>query len=166
MDRPFFRNTRETAREETMKGRNAYDDDSRDILVYDGRCPVCSGAMKWIQDNAVESSFDLLPCQSLQNSVPYRGIKRADCMQAMHLVLPNGTILAGEQALPEIVSRLRKYRFAGVLFKLPGASAVSRLAYRWFAVRRYRISAILSHLTGGRSGMHKMENYHERERSI
>ncbi len=69
-------------------------------------------------------------------------------MKAMHLVLPDGKVLVGEQTLPEIFTRLRRYRFAAVLFKLPGATRLSRIAYRWFADRRYRIAATLSHLAG------------------
>jgi predicted DCC family thiol-disulfide oxidoreductase YuxK len=60
-------------------------------------------------------------------------------MKAMHLVLPDGTVLSGEKALPEIFKRLRRYRPAAVFFKLPGANILSRVFYRWFADRRYRI---------------------------
>jgi predicted DCC family thiol-disulfide oxidoreductase YuxK len=97
-------------------------------------------------------SFDVVPCQAVQNSVPNVGIEREDCLQAIHLVLPDGRILKGEKALLEIVARLGKYRLAGVLFKLPGAATVSRIVYRWFAIRRYRIAAMLSHMSvsGGR----------------
>ena len=132
-----------------MKVRKAYDAASRDVLIYDSTCPICSGATRWIQDNAINGSFDLMPCQSLQESVQYAGIKRKDCMQSMHLILPDGTVLAGEQALPEIITRLRKYHIAGGLFKLPGVMTLSRIAYRWFASRRYRIAVMLLHLTGG-----------------
>jgi predicted DCC family thiol-disulfide oxidoreductase YuxK len=135
-----------------MKIRSADNNAARDVLIYDSSCPVCSGTVRWIQDNAIAGSFDVVPCHAVQNGVPYIGIKREDCLQAIHLVLPDGTILAGEQALPEIVTRLRKYRIASVLFKLPGAATISRIAYRWFAVRRYRIAEMLSHMgvRGGR----------------
>jgi predicted DCC family thiol-disulfide oxidoreductase YuxK len=71
-------------------------------------------------------------------------------MKAMHLVLPDGTVLVGEQALPHILSRIKGYRFVVPLFRLPGAAPLSRIAYRWFADRRYRVAAILSHLAGNR----------------
>jgi predicted DCC family thiol-disulfide oxidoreductase YuxK len=133
-----------------VKIRSSYNNAERDVLIYDSSCPVCSDTVRWIQDNAIEGSFDVVPCHAMKNGVPYIGIKRKDCMQAIHLVLPDGTILAAEQALPEIVTRLRKYRLAGLLFKLPGAATLSRIAYRWFAARRYRISALLSHIRGSR----------------
>jgi hypothetical protein len=36
------------------------------------------------------------------------------------------------------------------LFKMPGVGVLSRIAYRWFAERRYRIAAFLSHLRNSR----------------
>ena len=67
-------------------------------------------------------------------------------MNAMHLVLPDGTVMVGEKALPEIVLRLRRYHLVAMLFKLPGASVLSRIAYRWFADRRYWIAGIFAHV--------------------
>jgi len=133
-----------------MKNRNEYGPASREVLIFDGTCPICSGTAKWIHHNAMDGSFDMITCQSLQEGMQYPGIMHEACMQSMHIVLPDGTVLAGEKALPEIITRLRKYRFAGFLFKLPGAETLLRIAYRWFAKRRYRISAIISHLNGGR----------------
>jgi len=58
----------------------------------------------------------------------------------MHLVLPDGTILAGEKALPEIVRHTRRFRRAAILFRIPGAGTLSRFLYRAFADRRHRIA--------------------------
>jgi len=119
-------------------------------LIYDGKCPVCSGTVKWIREHEISGSFEMVACQSEKRGALHPDVNRSDCMTAMHLVLPDGTVLVGEQALPRIVSRLRGYRFAAPLFRLPGAAVLSRIAYRWFADRRYRIAAYLTHLTGGR----------------
>ena len=61
----------------------------------------------------------------------------------MQLVLPDGTVLAGEKALPEILKRLKRYSSLSSFFKLPGAEGVSRSFYRWFADRRYHIADVL-----------------------
>ena len=117
------------------------------VLIYDGTCPVCSGTVKWIRANEIGDSFEMLPCQSDLLGERFAHIRRSECMQAMHLVLPDGTVVAGERALPEVLKRLKRYRFASLLFKIPGASVLSRFVYRWFARRRYRIASFLSHLT-------------------
>jgi predicted DCC family thiol-disulfide oxidoreductase YuxK len=65
------------------------------------------------------------------------------CMRAMQLILPEGRVLPGEKALPEVIKRLRRYHWAAWLFRLPGSGILSHPFYRWFAGRRYRIARIL-----------------------
>jgi len=114
------------------------------VLVFDADCPVCRAAADWVRRNAVApDAFEFLPCRSAETRSRFPAIAEAACLQAMHLVLPDGTILAGERALPEILRRTRRYRLAADLFRLPGAGILSRLLYRAFARRRHRISQLL-----------------------
>ena len=111
------------------------------VLIYDAECPVCRAAADWIRRNAaVPDAFELVPCRSEGTRTRFPSIEESACLRAMHLVLPEGTILAGERALPEILRRTRRYRRAAGLFQLPGAGIVSRLLYRAFAARRHRIA--------------------------
>jgi len=114
------------------------------VLIYDAECPACRAAADWVRRNAAHpGSFECLPCRSAETRSRFPAIDEAACLQAMHLVLPDGTILAGERALPEIVRRTRRYRRAAILFRLPGAGTLSRLLYAAFARRRHRISRLL-----------------------
>jgi predicted DCC family thiol-disulfide oxidoreductase YuxK len=122
-------------------------------LIFDGSCPICSGTVKWIHENELEGSFEMLPCQAASIGEQFPGVQRAECMKAMHLVLPDGTVLVGEKALPEIFTRLKAYRVFAPLFKIPGTGVLSRIAYRWFADRRYRIAAFLAHLRNDRKSV-------------
>jgi predicted DCC family thiol-disulfide oxidoreductase YuxK len=135
-----------------MKKQDVRKDKDKDfaVIIYDGKCPVCTGTVEWIRANEISGSFEMVPCQSEERSMLHPVVNRAECMKAMHLVLPDGAVLVGEQALPYILARIKGYRFAAPILKLPGAAGVSRIAYRWFADRRYRIATILSHLAGNR----------------
>jgi predicted DCC family thiol-disulfide oxidoreductase YuxK len=113
------------------------------VLIYDGNCPVCGATVDWIRENARKGRFEYLPCQSLEREERFPLIREAVCMDAMQLVLPDGTVLAGEKALPEILKRLKRYGPLSSFFKLPGAEGVSRSFYRWFADRRYHIADVL-----------------------
>jgi predicted DCC family thiol-disulfide oxidoreductase YuxK len=113
---------------------------TRAALIYDSTCPICSSTVAWIEENEKEGSFEMVPCQSAELDKRFPDVKRDKCMKAMHLVLPDGKILGGEQALPEIFTRLRRYQPVALLFKLPGTKVLSRIFYRWFADRRYRIA--------------------------
>ena len=75
------------------------------VLIYDGNCPVCSGTVAWIKDREQTGAFEMLSCQSTEMSERFPSIEEAVCMQAMQLVLPDGTVLPGEKALPEIFKK-------------------------------------------------------------
>lgn len=114
------------------------------VLIYDAECPVCRAAADWVLRNAVDrDAFETLPCRSGETRARFPAVSETACLQAMHLVLPDGTILAGERAFPEILRRTQRYRLAADLFRLPGAGILSRILYRAFARRRYRISHLL-----------------------
>ena len=111
------------------------------VLVYDAECPVCRAAADWVRRNAaVTATFEYLPCRSAETRSRYPAIAEAACLQAMHLVLPEGTILVGGRALPEILRRTRRFRWAAIPFRLPGAGILSGFLYRAFARRRHRIA--------------------------
>jgi len=131
-----------------MKQTGEKNNNPKSAIIYDGTCPICKGTVAWIGENEIEDSFEMIPCQSETVTTRFPGVKQSACMNAMHLVLPDGTVLAGESALPEIVKRLKRFHAASMLFKLPAARVLSRIAYRWFAARRYRIAALLAHLPG------------------
>jgi predicted DCC family thiol-disulfide oxidoreductase YuxK len=114
-------------------------------LIYDAECPVCRAAADWVRRNAsAPGTFEYLPCRAAETRSRFPALAEAACLQAMHLVLPDGTILAGERALPEVLRRTRRYRRVAVLFRLPGAGIVSRFLYRAFAERRHRISRMFT----------------------
>lgn len=113
------------------------------VLIYDSACPICSRTIDWIRENAREDAFETLGCGSDAVKKRFPAIRESECMNAMQLVLPDGSVLPGEKALPEVIKRLRRYRRAAAIFKLPGSGALSRVLYRWFAGHRYRIARLM-----------------------
>ncbi|HEX9204671.1 MAG TPA: DUF393 domain-containing protein [Candidatus Deferrimicrobiaceae bacterium] len=110
------------------------------VLIYDADCPVCRGAVDWVRRNAPDpGAFEYLPCLSVEARSRFPAVSESDCMRAVHLVLPDGAVLAGEKAVPEILRRLPRWRRAASLFSLPGAAFLSRVLYRWIASRRHRL---------------------------
>lgn len=114
----------------------------RAVLVYDGSCPVCKRMVAWIKANERKDAFEMLSCQSDEVRTRFPFIEKAVCMRAMQLILPDGRILAGEKALPEILKRTKRYGPMAEIFRLPGSETLSRAFYRWFADRRYHISEV------------------------
>jgi predicted DCC family thiol-disulfide oxidoreductase YuxK len=110
------------------------------VLIYDGSCPICQRAIEWIKGSERKDSFEMLPCQSEEVRRRFPLIEESICMGAMQLILPDGQILSGERALPEILRRLKRHRLAAWLFRLPGSKILARSFYRWFARHRYYIA--------------------------
>lgn len=113
------------------------------VIIYDAQCPVCSKTITWIRNNQRKGAFEFLPCLSPEVERRFPSIEKATCMQAMQLILQDGTILSGERALPDILKRLKRYGPIAELFKLPGTETLSRAFYRWFADNRYHIADAL-----------------------
>jgi predicted DCC family thiol-disulfide oxidoreductase YuxK len=112
-------------------------------LIYDEACRVCSAARAWIDRRAAAEAFEFLACQDPERARRFPMVSEAACMEAMQLVLPDGRVLAGDRAIPEILRRLRRWRWLGALFALPGAARLAAGVYAWIARNRYAISTAL-----------------------
>ena len=116
---------------------------ARAVLIYDGGCGLCRGGISWISRRAVRGHFEFLPCQAAERRARYPWMDERTCMEAMQLILPDGRILAGAAAIPEILRRLRGWRWLAAVFRLPGLEALAPVLYRWVARHRYQISCML-----------------------
>ena len=69
-------------------------------------------------------------------------------MRAMQLVLPDGRVLEGADAVPELLRRIPRWRWAAVVLGAPGVRGVARRVYRWIAANRMRISCAVGNGEG------------------
>ncbi len=113
----------------------------RAVLIYDDKCSLCSGCMKWIELHAIQKgAFEFVPCQSGERRRRFPEVKDMACQQSLLVALPGNVILSGDAALPEIIARLRGFRWLSVLFKTPVVRGLLYTLYRWVANNRYIIS--------------------------
>lgn len=117
--------------------------EARPVLIYDGSCRVCSAARAWIERRAAAGAFDFLACQDPERARRFPAVTEAACMEAMRLVLPDGRILAGDRAVPEILRRLRCWGWLAAVFGVPGVKHLAPRVYAWIARHRYAISEAL-----------------------
>jgi predicted DCC family thiol-disulfide oxidoreductase YuxK len=61
----------------------------------------------------------------------------------MQLVLPDGRILSGADAVPELLRRIRGWGWVAGVFALPGIRPIAHRGYAWVAQNRMRISCAL-----------------------
>ncbi len=111
------------------------------VLIYDAECAMCRASALWVMRLALSrGALEILPCRSAPRRARFPQISDATCMTAMQLVLPDGRVLAGADAVPELLRRIRGLGWLATLFALPGASPLARRFYGWIARNRMRLS--------------------------
>ena len=58
------------------------------VLIYDNKCSLCRGCMKWIELHAIgENAFEFVPCQSEERRIRFPEMTDENCLQSLKLVL-------------------------------------------------------------------------------
>lgn len=110
---------------------------TRATLIYDGECGFCLQAVDLVRRWDREQRIALIPFQD-QARVTAFAIPLPALAAAMHLVLPppEGRVLAGADAAPELLKLLPHGRWLAWPFRLPGVLPIARRLYAWIARRR------------------------------
>jgi predicted DCC family thiol-disulfide oxidoreductase YuxK len=115
------------------------------VLVYDADCAMCRASALWLMRRAASSGhLEILPCRSSVRRERFPDISDETCMAAMQLVLPGGRVVAGADAVPELLRRIRGWGWLAGLFSLPGVRPLGRRVYAWVARNRMRVSCALT----------------------
>jgi predicted DCC family thiol-disulfide oxidoreductase YuxK len=113
-------------------------------LIYDAECAMCRASALWLMRRAMSGGrLEILPCRSDVTRQRFPHVAEADCMTAMQLVVPDGRVLSGADAVPELLRRIRGWGGVAGVFALPGIRPVARRAYAWVARHRMKISCAL-----------------------
>jgi len=104
-------------------------------LIYDGECGFCRQAVERLRRWDREHRLRYVPFQD-ESAVARFGIALPALAAAMHLVLPDGRVYAGADAVPELGKLLPGKRWWVWGFAVPGVRPVARRVYRRIAERR------------------------------
>jgi len=105
-------------------------------LIYDGECGLCQEAVALLTRWDRTGRVTLVPFQD-QERVRTFGIPVPALAAAMHLILPDGRVLAGADAAPELLRLLPGKEWIAIVFRVPGIMPVARQVYAWIARRRH-----------------------------
>ncbi|MFP4501950.1 MAG: thiol-disulfide oxidoreductase DCC family protein [Candidatus Hydrogenedentota bacterium] len=120
------------------------------MLIYDGECPLCLRARDWLAARVPADVFTFVPCQSETRAQQAPQVTYAQCMRAMQLVLPDGTVYAGAAALPHILRHVPRWRLLAGVFALPGVRSLTPPLYRVVARNRGALAGLLKHEPPGK----------------
>jgi len=113
------------------------------IIIFDGQCKLCNGSIDWIRKRALPARFEFVPCQSAQRKKRFPEIKTEDCLNTMQLILPDKSILAGADAIPEILTGLKGWRWLEKCLRVRLIKKNSPLVYSLIAKYRYFLACVL-----------------------
>ena len=109
-------------------------------LIYDGECNFCKACVDWIAKRARPGALEFLPFQAPARTERYPQLTDEACNEGMRLVLPDGAVRSGEQAVPDLLRMLKRWRWFAFVFELPVIRGLSPIAYRWVVRNRFMIS--------------------------
>lgn len=105
-------------------------------LIYDGECGVCRRAVALLKRWDREHVLRFVPFQD-GAAVAGFGIALPALAAAMHLIVPNGRVYTGADALPQLLRLFPGKRWLAPLFRIPGVLPLARRIYAWIAMRRH-----------------------------
>ncbi len=106
-------------------------------LLYDEGCSLCvrfqKGIKKWDRRGLIEAVGFSDP--RIPQIVPK--MNRDQLLNSFHLVFPDGKVLSGNRALPDLLGLLPGLKPVGWLLRcLPGVPQMGDRLYAWIARRR------------------------------
>lgn len=116
-------------------------------LIYDASCPFCTAAAEWAEDHTSPYDLDTLPCQSEERAEEFPSIAEEDCMEAVHLVTPQGRVYRAEEVFPRLLRLTKYYWPLAYLFQIPGAGLITPHVYNFVARHRQEIGAVIGKKT-------------------
>ena len=121
----------------------------RATLVYDGQCPLCRASALFVMRRAhVTGALEVLPSAASVRRERFPAISDEATRNAMQLVLPDGRILSGADAVPELLRRVRGWRHVAWIVALPVVRPLARRLYAWISRNRMRLSCGVRHSSG------------------
>lgn len=124
----------------------------RAVVLYDGHCRFCKAQMKNLLGLARRGAIEPVSFQDEGVLERFEGLTYDACMEAMHLVTPEGRVYRGMEAAVRAVVTRPLLGLVAWLYYVPGLRQLLDALYRWVARRRYAIAGRELAAQGGCDG--------------
>lgn len=112
----------------------------RAVVLYDGNCAFCTTQSRRLLRMAAPGAIELRDFQQPGALDEFPGVTHDACMEAMHVVLPDGRVYRGFEAAVRAVATRAVLGKLAYVYYVPGVRQLCDAVYRWIARRRYRIA--------------------------
>ena len=115
------------------------------MLIYDGDCAACRQSALWLMRLALSrAELEILPYRSGPRRARFPDLRAETCARAMQLALPDGRVVEGVDAAPEILTRITVWRWLPAVLSALRAPALARRVYERMARKRMGLSCPLA----------------------
>jgi protein-S-isoprenylcysteine O-methyltransferase Ste14/predicted DCC family thiol-disulfide oxidoreductase YuxK len=111
----------------------------RMIVLYDGQCRFCQKQSRNLLRLARPGAITLEDFHQPGVLDQYPGVSHAACMNAMHLICPDGRVFAGFEAAVRAVGTRPLLGLLASLYYVPGIRLLCDVLYSLVAAYRYRL---------------------------
>jgi predicted DCC family thiol-disulfide oxidoreductase YuxK len=111
------------------------------ILVFDGRCGMCTRVCNRLAELNRTGRLQIEPFQT-PGMAERLGVADDRLSESAWWLDSSGAVFAGAQALNAALSAARGTRLPLRIYSLPGIGALQNALYRWVAAHRYRFRGV------------------------
>lgn len=113
------------------------------VMLYDGLCALCQQSLRMIRPLDWRNAIEYLNLQEWDNvHARFPQLDYEALMGAVHVVLPDGSVLTGYKGVRELLRRLPLTGWMYPILMLPGVSWLGDKVYKWIAAHRYQFNRI------------------------
>jgi predicted DCC family thiol-disulfide oxidoreductase YuxK len=111
------------------------------VLVFDGRCGVCTRAVNLLARWNRTGMLRIEPMQS-PGMADRLGVTDERMLESAWWLDSSGAIFAGAYAMNVALAAALGTRLPLRIYRIPGVGAVQNVIYRWVATHRYRFRGV------------------------
>jgi predicted DCC family thiol-disulfide oxidoreductase YuxK len=111
----------------------------RYVVLYDGHCKFCSAQVKNLVRLARRGAVEAVSFQEPGQLDRFPGLTHERCMEAMHLVTPDGRVYRGFEAIVQAIATRRVLALLARIYYVPGIRQLCEGLYALVAANRYRL---------------------------
>lgn len=110
------------------------------VIVYNAECAFCRARMHAVRKWDLDGRCEYIAAQDPDLPDRFPQLQGTDLADGLRVVLPDGQVRFGADAVHAIAQRLPAVRWLSPLYRLPGVGTLSRRAYAWIAANRHALS--------------------------
>ena len=122
----------------TPKTRKGDDSGTAEVyrLLYDDACSLCEAFKERVKERDRRNLLVPIPFSDPRIREMAPQLTAEELTKSFHLVFPDGRVVSGARAIPELLELLPGHKPLAWLLRLPGAGWLSEKVYLWMASRR------------------------------